>query len=183
MKNPILVLPDVRYKESYLSGLRELQQEGRRPEFNAEEIEKDFEKHLDVFRDEAAGKNLKEGRVQSAMYWLVDYGTYLGSVRIAPALNEKLATVGGNIGYEIRPTERKKGYGTLILKLALQKAEEMGLQKVLLTCDVTNEGSRKIIEGNGGVFESTVPNPEIPNIDRARFWVDLRNRRRSARVK
>ena len=59
------------------------------------------------------------------------------------------------------------------MKLILEKAKELGLDKVLLTCDVTNTASRKIIEGSGGVFEGTVPNPEMPNIDRARFWINL----------
>ena len=53
------------------------------------------------------------------------------------------------------PSERKKGYGTLILKLALKKAREIGLKKVLLTCSDTNVGSRKIIEACGGIQEDS----------------------------
>jgi predicted acetyltransferase len=111
------------------------------------------------------------------VYWFTIGDKYIGSTRIAPVLNEKLSTVGGHIAYEVRPTEREKGYGTLILKEALLKAKELGLERVLMTCDVTNEASRKIIEGSGGVFESTVPNPEIPYTDRARFWIDLKKLR------
>ena len=59
---------------------------------------------------------------------------------------------GGNIGYLVRPGERKKGYGRMLLKLALEKARDIGLEKVLVTCGNENIGSAKVIESNGGKY-------------------------------
>ena len=57
---------------------------------------------------------------------------------------------GGHIGYDIRPSERRKGYGTVLLALTLKKAQELGLHEVLVTCDSDNVDSVRIIEKNGG---------------------------------
>jgi predicted acetyltransferase len=170
---PILVLPSVRYKESYVAALREFQKEGRRLEINVDEVEKFFQKHLDEFQDEADGKNLKVGRVPSTRYWLVENDTYLGGARIAHSLNEKLFKIGGHIGYEVSPLKRKNGYGTLILKLALPKVKELGITRALLTCDSTNIASRKIIENAGGVLENEVPGEKNGDVTKLRFWIKL----------
>ena len=73
----------------------------------------------------------------------------------------------------IRPTsERNKGYGKKMLSLALPKAKALGLNRVLITCDETNLGSRKIIEENGGVYEDSVSQGDgLP--PKRRYWIDL----------
>ncbi|WP_143805101.1 GNAT family N-acetyltransferase, partial [Oenococcus oeni] len=68
---------------------------------------------------------------------------------------------GGNIGYDIAPAYRKKGYGSLILKLALIKAREMNLQKAIVTCEVDNIASKKIIEKNKGIFIGSLYSEEM----------------------
>jgi len=80
--------------------------------------------------------------------------------------------VGGHIGYDIRPSKRKQGYGNKILELALPKTKELGIHKALLTCDEPNTGSQKIIERNGGVLENVVDNPET-GIRKMRFWITI----------
>ncbi len=69
--------------------------------------------------------------------------------------NEELCTFDGNIGYSIRPNERRKGYAKELLGLCLEKAKEYGMEKVLICCVDTNEGSRKTILANGGKYERT----------------------------
>jgi len=66
--------------------------------------------------------------------------------------------------------KRRQGYGSKILAHALPKAKEIGITKILLTHDVTNVGSRKIIEQGGGVLENQVPNPET-EVDKLCFWI------------
>jgi len=139
-------------------------------EFNADELEKDFQKYLQEFEDEAAGRNLKDGRVPQTVWWLVMGDEYLGRVSIRHRLTDKLMRIGGHIGYEVRPSERRKGYGTLLLKLGLQKAKELGIERPLLTCDATNASSRKIIEGAGGILENEVPGENAGDPAKLRFW-------------
>jgi predicted acetyltransferase len=85
-------------------------------------------------------------------------------------LNEDLLNIGGNITYEIRPSERRKGYGKKMLELALIEAKERGLDKVLITCDEDNIASKKIIEANGGV-QDTPFFKEGMRATKLRYWV------------
>ena len=91
---------------------------------------------------------------------------------IRQRLNEHLLQIGGHIGYNIRPSERGKGYGNKILELALQEAKDMGIEKIRITCDVDNVASRKIIEKSGGVLDSEIPNPET-GVGKLRYWIDI----------
>ena len=80
------------------------------------------------------------------MFWLIIDGRPVGVGKLRHYLNDSLMTVGGHIGYSIRPTERGKGYGNLILKELLKKAREKGIADVLVTCREDNIRSRKVIE-------------------------------------
>jgi len=96
-------------------------------------------------------KELLPNRVPGSTYWLVADGLRIvGTSRLRHWLVPHLEKEGGHIGYDIRPSERKKGYGTEILSLTLAKARGLGLREVIVTCDSDNEGSLKIIEKNGG---------------------------------
>lgn len=85
-------------------------------------------------------RNLKENRVGSHFFWLVDdeRDYFIGEVSIRHRLNDALERYGGHIGYGIRCGEWNKGYGTLLLKCALEKAFELGLDNILITCDDGN---------------------------------------------
>lgn len=80
----------------------------------------------------------------------------IGAINIRHDLNEYLFNFGGHIGYGIRPSERKKGYASLMLSMALPIAKELGINEVLITCDKNNIGSAKTIINNGGVLENEV---------------------------
>lgn len=83
-------------------------------------------------------------------------GRIIGMVNIRHELNEVLAAYGGHIGYGVRPSERRKGYATAILKMALAYAKELGLSRVMLACDRDNKASRKTIVNCGGKLEREV---------------------------
>jgi predicted acetyltransferase len=102
------------------------------------------------------------------VFWLVDGSNVLGLVSIRHRLTKGLRAFGGHIGYVIRPSARRKGYGTRILKLALSKARQLRLKRVLLTCSPYNVGSRKIIERNGGVFRDRARSKQGT---RLRYWI------------
>jgi Cof subfamily protein (haloacid dehalogenase superfamily) len=96
----------------------------------------------------------------------------LGTINFRHYLNEHLAEYGGHIGYSIRPTERRKGYATQMLRLCLDRCRAFGLAKVLITCSVDNEGSKRTILSCGGVFERNTGADEDGEI-LERYWIDL----------
>ncbi len=116
--------------------------------------------------------NLPEGRVAASEFWLIDKDEFIGRVSVRHMLNDCLFKIGGHIGYYIRISKRKKGYGKAILKLALQKAKQLGILKVLVTCDVGNTASQKVIEANCGVLENIVETGENSPKKR-RYWIKI----------
>jgi len=105
-------------------------------------------------------------------FWMMDDDSWIGLFTLRLQLTEELLHSGGHIGYVIRPSKRRCGYGTALLRLGLDKAREQGLGRVLLTCDETNIGSRKIIEANGGQFENAVV-VEGQADKKLRYWISL----------
>jgi predicted acetyltransferase len=174
-----LVLPSVDYKDSYIEAVKEQQTDHSFPlmertydKLSIPELEATFDDYVEKKKSESRGENLPEGWVPATTYWLVDRGEYIGNVSIRHQLIDRLMHWGGHIGYTIRPSARGKGYGSAILELAIPKAKELGIERILVTCDATNTASRKIIEKNGGVLENQVPNPET-GVDKLRFWIEL----------
>ena len=76
----------------------------------------------------------------------------VGAVSIRPYLTKRLdETYGGNIGYSIRPSERRKGYATMGLKLAIDVCKAINPKdSIMVCCYKDNIGSRKTIIKNGG---------------------------------
>jgi predicted acetyltransferase len=96
----------------------------------------------------------------------------LGVAKLRHLLTPTLEDIGGHIGYNIRPSERGKGYGTLILALTLDCARELGLSRVLLTCDTDNIRSARVIMRNGGVLTSEGYSP-LRGARVSRYWIAL----------
>lgn len=172
-----LVIPSIKYKDSFIQAVKEYQTtdaDDRKDIFalKVEELEKDFPLYISNLLSESEGKNLPEGYVPQTTYWLIDNGKFIGRVSIRHTLSDFLLKEGGHIGYDIRPTERNKGYGKNILELVLPKAKQLGIDKVLLTCNETNTASKKIIEANGGVFENALDMGE-GKPKKLRYWITV----------
>ena len=88
-----------------------------------------------------------EGYVPSEVFLgvRIEDDKVVGIIDYRHPLTPFLLKYGGNIGYSILPSERHKGYASEMLKLLLEICREFGEKKVLLTCDKTNEASRKTI--------------------------------------
>ncbi len=97
-------------------------------------------------------------RVQASTYFAInEENEIVGCIELRHSLNENLATIGGHIGYSVCPKDRRKGYAAKMLKLILQEARNLGIEKVLLTCDTDNVASIKTIIKNGGIKEKESP--------------------------
>lgn len=168
-----LVLPALEYQDSFLKAVREYQAENlfNYRHLDIKELENNFGSYIKQQSDESQGINLPNGYVPHTVYWLVDDKGYIGRLDIRHELNEFLDKFGGHIGYDIRPTRRRQGLGKLILKLGLEKARELGIKEVVITCDLDNFGSRKIIEANGGQFIEITTNHD--GIEKRRYTIDL----------
>lgn len=77
---------------------------------------------------------------------------------------------GGHIGDGIRPSERRKGYATAMIALALEECKKLGIERVLMCCDKDNIGSAKSIIRNGGFLENEVE--EYGHLEQ-RYWIQL----------
>ena len=133
-----LELPSEEYKASFIQAVKEFQSEpnpfnsggmGRYQDVRAEELEANFGSFLEGLRDFSSGRNLKPGMVPQSTFWLIDNREFVGRASVRHFLNENLTRVGGHIGYEIRPARRGRGYGKLILRMALRKAMDLGIDR------------------------------------------------------
>jgi predicted acetyltransferase len=167
-----LTEPSERYQASYLEALQEFQAEGRHLEPPLEEIAADFARFVQHLCELADRTKLKPGWVPGTDFWLIDGSDYIGRLSLRHELNEHLLQMGGHIGYEIRTSRRRQGYGKLILKYGLERAKAFGLKRVLLTCDQDNLGSRKIIESQGGKLENIIEVERWP-VPVCRYWISL----------
>ncbi len=121
-------------------------------------FEQALERCLNMEKEDYARKL---GRCQSRTFLLIREhdNKIIGTINVRWNLTEEMKQFGGNIGYGIRPTERRKGYNKINLYLGLMEAQKLGLDKVMLDCDVKNLGSAKTMEALGGVLERTEVDP------------------------
>ena len=95
-------------------------------------------------------------RIPFRLFWLSD-GEFCGAInlRFVPGTEDLPAHVSGHVGYTIVPWKRRRGYAKRALALVLPVAREIGLARVLATCDADNVASRKVILANGGAAAGT----------------------------
>lgn len=136
---------------------------------------KNFDKWLRKVQNDLSEKNIEDNRIPATLYLTVrkSDNKVVGNLQIRHKLNEKLLQYGGHIGDSVRPSERRKGYATEQIRLALKKCKELGIDNVLMDCDKTNIGSAKSIINNDGILENEV---YIDNELVQRYWISLRKR-------
>lgn len=129
----------------------------------------DFDYYLEHLELKEATKDL----VPDSVFFLLDEdrGRLLGAVNIRHYLNDSLLKEGGHIGDGIRPSERRKGYATEIIRLALIECKKLGIDKVLMTCNKDNIGSARSIVKNGGVLENEFVNAN-GDVEQ-RYWISI----------
>jgi len=129
----------------------------------------DWTAYLDRLELVRRGENVPDGWVPSTFLVAEVDGRIIGRVSIRHELNAYLEMRAGHIGYGIRPEFRGRGYATEILLRALQIVRDLGVQKVLVTCNDSNTASGVVIERCGGVLENTINTDDGERV--RRYWL------------
>ncbi|MCA1218337.1 GNAT family N-acetyltransferase [Streptomyces sp. 8L] len=174
---PRLVAPDARFRVSFLAAMQEFVADpgGDSGQVVAgQELERYGARwgRPSVFAGYVDGLNAErfeetprvEGWVPCTHLWFVDGDRFLGRLSIRHRFTPFLLEFGGHIGYSVRPSARRRGHATAMLRESLPVARGLGLDPVLVTCDATNVASRKVIEAAGGRFEDQ-------RGEKLRYWV------------
>lgn len=171
---PALVAPTARVADSFRTAVSEYRAVGELAPDDDSELANSLrqvgslngpaalERYLEILRERQ--RTAPPGRVQSTTYWYVHGDEFLGRLSIRHHLNDALRRLGGHIGYDVRPSARRRGHATAMLRTALPIAADLGIDRALLTCDPANTASRRVIEANGGV-------PEDGTGPHLRYWL------------
>ena len=172
-----LVIPTMEYKKDVEEYLREFLDNGENEIAGDGGLDRirDFDKWLEKIQNDLSVDTIDKDRIPATLYLTIRKSDkkIVGNVQIRHFLNEKLLNYGGHIGDSVRPSERRKGYATEQIRLALGKCKELGIDHVLMDCDKTNIGSAKTIQNNGGVLENEI---YVENELVQRYWISLKKR-------
>ena len=117
--------------------------------------------------------------IKEIFYWFTENDRIIGSgsIRLNPEIDEYFEKIYGHLFYQIIPSKRGMGYGTILCHLLLEKMKELGFKEALITCFDTNMGSRRIVENNGGEFieyylDENEKNPNYRKYRRYKFDIE-----------
>lgn len=172
----ILVKPDLTYYDKYNEMMKEWCDSNTQiapwfldKPFNTIEEFADFIQML----DQTELGNQDKRFCSATSYFVIDENDRLiGAASLRHYLTVEGFNTWGHIGYGVRPSERRKGYGTEILKLTLEEAKKKKIYKVLMGAHKSNIGSCKVIENCNGMLENEVNDPDNKNETINRYWID-----------
>ncbi|MBQ6842708.1 MAG: GNAT family N-acetyltransferase [Firmicutes bacterium] len=128
---------------------------------------------FDYYLENLEIREAKDGKVPNSVFflWDAERNMLLGAVDIRHYLNDHLLRFGGHIGDGIRPSERRKGYATEMIRLSLMECKKLGIGRVLIVCDKENIGSARSIVKNGGVLENEFTDENGNTLQR--YWIEI----------
>ena len=153
MKDLFLIEPNIKYEKNFQKYALTYKKINDEHYFNKyKKALENFQDYLNDLHNYSKGNDLPQGEVITSTFWLIDKKEVVGVVRIR---HQELECA-GHIGYDISPDCRNRGYGFQLLKLALEKAIKIGIEEVILTCNIDNIASEKIIQKNNGKLLGTI---------------------------
>lgn len=169
-----LEFPEKKHEKQYIEMIQEILDNKETIIPNALQLKEgeNYDDFLERIKNNREGKNLKPGRWKSTLYFIIDdEEKIVWAVHIRHELNDELRFDGGNIGYGIKPSERKKWHATIGLKLALEKCKELWLDKVLLTCGKNNIWSAKAMINNWWIWDTEYTHEWHT---KERYWIPIK---------
>ncbi|MFA6076053.1 MAG: GNAT family N-acetyltransferase [Negativicutes bacterium] len=170
----VLVSPAKEHEQQYYAMLSEWKEadENFIPGTTIKPSEEDYDSLLKILESYKNRETCPPHYVTSDMYFLIDnFKKIVGIASLRHYLNETLSIRGGHIGYWIHPSERRKGYAKIILRLTLEKCRGYAIERVLITCSKSNIASVKTIIANGGVLESEAVDEKCDVFQR--YWIEI----------
>ena len=125
---------------------------------------------IDHFSAMRQGRDIPEGFVRGATLAAVVEEQLVGRVSIRFELTPQLKRGPGHIGYHVIEEFRGRGYATEMLRQALIIARSEGVDHVLVTCDIDNLASARVIEKCGGQLADTVES-SLNGLPIYRYWI------------
>lgn len=129
---------------------------------------------FETYRSKLEVTEPHDGLVPDSTWFCLDEerNRFVGAINIRHELNDHLLHYGGHIGDGVRPSQRRKGIATEMIRLGLIECGKLGINRVLMVCSKENIGSAKSIQNNGGVLENEV---ELDGVVKQRYWIEVKN--------
>jgi len=131
-----------------------------------------FAETVEGLAKQSRGEGLPKGWVPCTTRFLVHEGRILGLFNLRHRLTDNLQQFGGHVGYSVRPSERRKRYGTSLLEAAKDLARELRIERLLITCEPANTASIGVSVKCGGVLEDRTYYEPVGH-DVCRYWISL----------
>jgi len=164
-----LVRPAEELGQQFMNMADEFRMAGEAHYLDEDILSQGLGKYLEWLRNGEVAENLPPNLVPWTAYWAMSDTRLVGFSSLRHWLSPWMAEFGGHIGYRVRPSARRFGLGTHLLRLTLSKAFERGINPALIVCTPENTASVATIKKNGGIYDRETERDDGVRLHR--FWV------------
>lgn len=132
-----------------------------------------FDLYIKNLQRECLEQKDSPGTAPCSVFWMISpQKDICGISRLKHFLTPETEFEGGHVGFDVPPSLRRHGYGTILLRLTCERAAELNIHRLLVTCAWDNFGAIGVIKNNGGKLENTVISAQSGK-KIVRFWIEL----------